>query len=274
MMANNRVSIIVPTYNRGYIIKNVLQSILNQTYTEFELLVVDDASTDQTKEVVCAMEDDRIAYHRMEQNGGPSAARNYGIWKARYDYIAFGDSDDFWHTDKLYRQMEVLTDAGEDIGFCYHKIRYQMGENQYAILPSEKIPAEKKAGNIFAQLLEDNMVACPSLLVRRKCVMEAGGFDTDLKALEDYDLALRIAKKYQAVFIDAVLLESSFSLTGVSGNPVNYLLASCRLVYQYKKEYLATGTLNHRLEIIIRDAETIGMKEHFVKMLERIMVSA
>ncbi len=273
MMTNHWVSIIVPAYNRGYIIRDVLQSILNQTYTEFELLVVDDASADQTKEVVCAIADDRIVYHRLEQNGGPSAARNYGIRKARYDYIAFGDSDDFWHPDKLCRQMEVLTGSGEDTGFCYHKIRYQMGENQYAILPSENIPAEKKSGDIFAQLLEDNMVDCPSLLVWRQCLMEAGGFDTDLKALEDYDLALRMAKRYQAAFIDAVLLESSFSVTGVSGNPVNYLLASCRLVYKYKKEYLATGTLNHRLEVILRDAEAIGMKEHFVKMLERIMVS-
>ena len=67
--------------------------------------------------------------------------------------------------------------------------------------------------------------------------MEAGGFDTDLKALEDYDLALRMAKRYQAAFIDAVLLESSFSVTGVSGNPVNYLLASCRLVYKYKRVF-------------------------------------
>ncbi len=270
-MKKEKVSIILPTYNRCNMLSNVIDSILTQTYSDFELLIIDDASTDQTKELVYSITDDRIRYFRLEQNSGPSVARNYGIGKALFDYIAFADSDDLWFLDKLQKQMEILKKSETDTGFCYHKIIYNFGKNQYAILPSEEIPLEKKIGNIYKQLLYDNMVACPSMLIRRECLAKAGGFDTNLKALEDYDLALRLAKRYKAAFVNEVLLESSYSTTGVSGNSVNYLLASCHMLNKYKADYLATETFNHRLEIIIRDAEIIGMKEHFVKILEYMM---
>lgn len=270
-MAREKVSIILPSYNRAYILGQALESILNQTYPDFELLVIDDGSTDGTEDLVQMYQDERIIYYKLEQNGGVSAARNYGIQQARYDYIAFEDSDDAWHEDKLQKQMEALTQADTETGFCYHKMRYDMGENQYIILPAEQTPLEKKSGDIYAQLLYDNLVDCPTILARRECVQQAGGFDTEMKALEDYDFALKMAKRKKAVFINEVLLESTFSAAGVSGSPLNYLTASCHLLRKYKADYLATGTLNHRIEIILRDAEAVGMMEPFVKLLEQIM---
>lgn len=267
-MTDAMVSIILPTYNRANILGKAIESVLNQTYPHFELLVVDDGSTDHTKELIQSYSDARIQYLRLKENGGQAKARNYGIEHARYDYIAFEDSDDIWHTDKLAIQMECLLQAPLEVGFTYHKIRYDMGNHYSAIIPTEAVSIEKKSGDIYAQLLWDNLVDCPSILAKKECILQAGGFDTGMKALEDYDLALKMAKNYQAIFIDRILLESTYSTSGVSGNSVNYLMASCYLLQKYKKDYLKTDTLNHRLEIILRDAEAIGMKEQFVKLLE------
>lgn len=271
-MTNRKVSIILPTYNRAYILKNAINSILNQTYTNFELIIVDDGSTDNTCELVNSFNDSRIVYYYTKINQGASAARNYGIEKASCDFIAFEDSDDTWRPQKLEKQMKAF-EKSDDIGFVYHKICYDMGKNSCAILPPDSIPLSQKSGNIYHQLLYDNLVDCPSLIVRRQCLQDIGLFDTSLKALEDYDLVLRLAKNYQAEFINEILLDSTYSTTGVSGNSVNYLVASCMLIKKYKADYLASNTLNHRLEIILRDSKAIGMQEHFVSLLEKIMCS-
>ncbi len=269
-MKREKVSVILPTYNRVHCLEQAVQCVLKQTYEEIELIIVDDASNDGTEELVKNMRDERIRYYFSNQNQGASGARNFGMEKAKYDYIAFQDSDDYWHKDKLEKQMKALQ-ARPEAGFCYHKMRYDLGGGSYAVLPSEEIGLEKRNGTIYAQLLYDNMVSPPVLLARRECIRNTGLFDLEFKALEDYDYALRMAKNYAAVFVDEVLLEASYSTTGVSGNAVNYLLASCRLIQKYKADYQQTGTLNHRLEVILRDSAAIGMQEQFVRLLEQIL---
>jgi len=271
-MQKEKVSIILPTYNRAHTLRRSLESVLNQTYKNFEVILVDDGSTDNTKELVESYQDDRIKYYHAGLNKGAAAARNYGLERANCDYIAFQDSDDIWHADKLEKQMKVLTEAPKEVGFVYHKIMYDMGNNYCAILPSEEVEVEQKNGNIYAQMLYDNLVPCPAILMKRSCLEKAGGFDEELKALEDYDFALKMAKCMDAAFIDEVLLDAAYSVDGVSGNAVNYLVASCLLVGRYKADYVATGTLNHRLEIILRDANAIGMQEQFVELLEKVLV--
>lgn len=270
-MQQEKVSIILPTYNRAHLLGKTLESILGQTYPFFELILVDDGSTDDTRHLVEKFGDRRIRYYNPGINQGAAAARNYGMAQADCDYIAFADSDDIWHRDKLEKQMDVLKRTDITTGFVYHKIAYDLGEGRCAVLPSEELPPEKKSGNIYAQLLYDNLVPCPSILVKRQCLEQAGEFDTELKALEDYDFALKMAAGYQAVFLDEILLEASYSTTGVSGNAINYLLASCRMVQKYRDDYLRTDTLNHRIEVILRDSEAIGMQEQFVSLLERMI---
>lgn len=272
-MAKDKVSIILPTYNRAHMLKKSLGSVLAQTYPWFEILLVDDGSTDNTRELVEAYGDKRIRYYYAGQNQGAAAARNFGLERADGEYIAFQDSDDVWHKDKLEKQMNAIRDADESVGVVYHKIAYDFGAGRYAILPSEQIAEERKSGMIYAQMLYDNLIPCPSMLVRRSAVVETGKFDTDLKALEDYDFALKLTKKYKAYFIKEVLLEASYSNQGVSGNPANYLIASCMLLAKYKRDYLQTDTFNHRVEVILCDAEKIGMKEQFVQLLEKLLKS-
>lgn len=95
------VSVVIPTYNRAHLVGRAIQSVLNQTYQDFEIIVVDDGSTDNTEEVVKSFNDPRIRYIRHDQNRGGSAARNTGIKMARGEYIAFQDSDDEWLPEKL-----------------------------------------------------------------------------------------------------------------------------------------------------------------------------
>lgn len=266
-----KVSIILPTYNRKQKLKRAIDSILCQSYPEFELIIADDASTDGTEELIRSYPDTRIRYVRLPSNQGAAAARNYGLQQAQCKYIAFEDSDDIWRPTKLEKQMQILTHVDGRVGFVYHKIVYDMGENRYAVLPSEEVGSEKKSGDIYAQMLYDNLVPCPSILATRECVTATGGFDTQLKALEDYDFALKMAKQYHGIFIDEILLDAEYSTSGVSGNAVNYLLASCMLVQRYKEDYLKTGTFDHRVEIILRDSQAIGMQEQFVALLEKVI---
>ena len=266
------VSVILPTYNRAGILQKAIDSVLTQTYQDLELVIVDDGSTDQTADVISGLTDSRIRYVYTELNRGAAAARNYGIAQASPEaaFIAFEDSDDLWHPDKLEKQMREM-EKHPEAGFCYHKIAYDMGGGYQAILPDERLPLEKKQGEIYAQLLYDNLVDCPSMLIRREVLDQIGGFDEMLKALEDYDLALRLAKAAPAAFVNEVLLDSAYSTTGVSGSAVNYLTASCILVGKYKKDYLDTNTFNHRVERILEDAEQAGVKEQMIGFLEKVL---
>ena len=259
-MAKAKVSIILPTYNRAHTLGSSLESVLKQTYPWFEIILVDDGSKDNTRALVESYGDERIRYYY---------ARNYGLERAECDYIGFQDSDDVWRSDKLEKQMRVLEEA--DVGMVYHKIAYDFGEGRYAILPSEQIPLEKKSGYIYEQMLYDNLIPCPSIVAKRDVIEKAGGFDTELKALEDYDFALKLAKGCKVQFIDEVLLDAAYSQSGVSGDAVNYLLASCRLIQKYKEDYLKTDPFNHRIEVILRDSQAIGMQDQFVQLLEKML---
>lgn len=267
-----KVSVILPTYNRAGILRKAVDSVLSQTYRELELLIVDDGSTDHTADVVRSCADDRIRYFYTELNRGAAAARNYGIRKASSDtaWIAFEDSDDLWRPEKLEKQMREI-EKHPEAGFCYHKIRYDFGGGASAILPDERLPVEKKRGDIYAQMLYDNLAACPSLLIKKTLLEQAGGFDEMLNALEDYDFALQLARRSPAAFVDEVLLDASYSTTGVSGNTVNYLTASCILLGKYKRDYLDTKTFDHRVESIIADAERAGVREQIISFMEKTL---
>ena len=266
------VSVVLPTFNRAGSIGASINSVLAQTYREFELIIVDDGSSDETDDVIAGYSDERIRYIHTPSNRGAAGARNYGIENAskESEYIAFEDSDDLWHADKLEKQLKAI-ETEQNAGFCYHKIRYDMGGGYSAILPDERIPVEKKSGDIYSQLLYENMVDCPSMLIKKELLAKVGVFNESYKALEDYDLALRMAKLSGAAFVDEVLLESAYSTTGVSGSTANYLIASCQLLAAYKADYLASGHFDHRVEVIVEDAKRAGMQDQIVALLEKLL---
>jgi len=267
------VSIVLPTYNRAQIIMSSIESVLNQTYEKFELIIVDDGSTDDTQDIIAEIKDERIRYLKQEENHGQASARNIGIKAAKYSLIAFQDSDDWWHPRKLELQVEAMRFANEQTGMVYHKIRYQTGGGNEIIIPNEARLSENKSGNIYKELLRSNLIGMPTLLLKKESIDKIGNFDESMRSLEDYDLVLRIAKDYDAVFLDEVLLEAGVTKGSVSANSVQHILASCTLIQKYKDDYIKTGTLNHRLEKILRDAELIGIQDKVASLLEKIIVS-
>nr|MCR5451938.1 glycosyltransferase [Lachnospiraceae bacterium] len=220
-MDNKFVSVIIPTYNRAYCLKNAIDSILSQTYPHLELIIVDDGSTDNTTELINSYNDDRLRYLKLDKNAGQSAARNIGLENSKYDLISFHDSDDIWHKDKLEKIVPLFNES--DIGFAYHKLSYDLGDNMCLILPDENIPLEKKSGDIYAQLLYDNLVDMPALTLTREAYEKTGKLDESLKCLEDYDYALRLAQNFNAGFYNEILLESTLTSDGVSSRSVDYL---------------------------------------------------
>lgn len=263
------VSVILPTYNRAHMIKKSIDSVLSQTYSDFELIIIDDGSTDGTEEIISEYKDDRIVFRKLEENGGgQSKARNFGIQMAKYDYLAFEDSDDIWYPNKLELQMKAIQNTSPKVGMVYHKMKYEIPEYGTVVLPQGE---RKRSGNIYKELLYDNMIGMPTLLVKKACVEDVGLLDESFNCLEDWDWVLRIAKKYEAIFIDEILLDSDYSVTGVSGKSYAFVMTMCKLVLKYKKDLLETNTLNHRLEIILRDSERLGIRDEVVNILERIM---
>jgi len=192
------VSIILPTYNREHLLSRAIQSVLNQTYQDFELIIVDDGSTDDTEKVVKNFNCEIIKYIRHDKNKGLSAARNTGIRVAKGDYMAFQDSDDEWMPEKLEKQIRAFETASPAVGIVYTG-RYRIINNKKDYMPPTKWTP--KDSDLFNNLLKANFVAPPTALVRRECFERTGMFDEQFPAFEDWELFLRMSRYYQFKFI-------------------------------------------------------------------------
>lgn len=269
--AKEKVSIIIPTYNREHLIQRAIKSVLNQSYGEFELLIVDDGSTDNTEEVVRQIKDDRIRYIRCEENKGAAAARNRGIAEAKYDYIAFQDSDDEWYPSKLEKQMKVMLESSEKTGVVYCEYHYDGVNGVEGISPSREIPLEQKQGYIFPELLAGNMIGTPTMLVKKECFDKVGLFNEKFPCLEDYELVLRIAREYEVGFVPECMVEVHANTESVTNNVEGYLYASCILAGTYKKELLEYGMFDIIVGSIVEKAKELNRLEDVVKYLEVVM---
>lgn len=194
-----KVSVVLPTYNRGWILSEAVNSVLGQDYANFELIVVDDGSTDNTQQILSRYGDRITTVHQSNQ--GVSAARNTGIRKAEGELIAFLDSDDFWFNTKLSRQVAFFKRQA-DMRIC------QTDEiwirNGVRVNPKKK--HRKQAGMIFEHCLPLCLISPSAVMIRKPLFDEIGLFDEQLPACEDYDLWLRIACRYPVGLIDEPLI--------------------------------------------------------------------
>ena len=194
-----KVSVIVPTYNRANRLEGTLRSIVSQTYQDFELIVVDDGSTDNTSKVIESFPS--AQYLPMKKNSGVSKARNIGLACAKGEFICFLDSDDLWKEKKLEIQIHWM-ESNTDNQVCYTDeiwIRNGVRVNQMN-------KHRKYTGDIFRHCLALCIVSPSSVMIRAKLFSEIGNFDESLPACEDYDLWLRIAVKYAFHFIEEPLI--------------------------------------------------------------------
>lgn len=193
------LTIIIPTYNRADFLRESIHSVLSQTFADYELIVVDDGSSDHTEEVV--REFPRIRYVACSENSGVSHARNLGIKLARGRYVCFLDSDDLWIKNKLEVQIRWM-EAHADCQVCYtDEIWIRKGVR---VNPMNK--HRKYSGDIFSHSLSLCIVSPSSVLMRSSLFDEVGLFDEGLPACEDYDLWLRISLKYPVHFIAEKLI--------------------------------------------------------------------
>ena len=198
-MSSPLVSVIIPTYNRSSFVLEALDSVLKQTIEDFELIVVDDGSTDETEKAL-AQYQGRFIYH-LQGNQGVSAARNRGIQTARGKWIAFLDDDDLWMPEKLETQIRFFSQNPKAMICQTEEIWIRNGRR---VNPRKK--HQKFSGDIFAPSLLLCLVSPSAVMIKRELFEQVGCFDETLPACEDYDLWLRISAQFPIFLIDRPLV--------------------------------------------------------------------
>ena len=205
-MIKDLVSVIIPTYNRAHLIKRSTMSVLNQTYSNLELIIVDDGSTDNTEEVVKSIDDNRVIYIK-QSNQGACAARNNGIDHAKGEFIAFHDSDDVWHEDKLEKQIKCLRETGADMVYCHVF---------YVKNSKERILSKSRICNDGFLNMRLPLGISPQTFLGTKSIFNDEKFDVSMPRYQDFELILRLQKKYKIYcmkgpYVDYYLQNDSIS---------------------------------------------------------------
>ncbi|KFF06167.1 glycosyltransferase family 2 protein [Flavobacterium reichenbachii] len=210
-------SIIIPLYNKENFIKNTIQSVLEQTFGDFEIIVINDGSTDKSEEKILQFEDLRISYFSTENNG-VSAARNYGITKASASYITFLDADDYWRPIFLEAMLQNIKRFPEQKVFA-GAIEFETSKKtipaQYSIIKSDP---ESQIVNYFKASLKESAIWTSCAVFHTTIFSEIGNFDTKIKSGQDTDLWIRIGLKYPVVFIWKILARYVYDSKSLSKN--------------------------------------------------------
>jgi glycosyltransferase involved in cell wall biosynthesis len=231
-----KVSVIIPTYNRAHVIRRALHSVLRQTYENLEVIVVDDASTDNTVDVVASIHDERIVFLQQKNRRGAAVARNIGIQAATGDFVAFQDSDDEWLSEKIEKQMAMMLSANVSIGLVYTGfLRFENKTATY--FPSKNV--KMKSGRILGSLLIGNFVTTQSVVVRKDCLTQVGLFDEQLPRLQDWELFIRLAGLYEFTCIDEPLLIVFHTPQSITSDNTLFPIALKILLEKHEKQFLS-----------------------------------
>ncbi len=234
-MPNPRVSVVIAAYNREDSVHAAATSVLEQTYPDFELIIVDDGSSVGTIAALEPISDPRLTVIATGENRGVSAARNRGIEAARGHWVAFHDSDDIWRPEKLAKQMADLDAPGADFvaGYCGMEIEgtgaEKAGPPRY--VPDPAIP--HRSGAIMPSLISQSFISTQTLIMRRDLLERHGGFDEDLKALVDWELMLGIAPEGPVALVDEPLVLQRFSDNSITRNSARRVAARAHLVEKH-----------------------------------------
>lgn len=240
-----RVSVVIPTYNRSDFLCEAVDSVLAQTFRDFEILIVDDGSTDGTRGVVDEKygKDSRVHYIYRENSGGPAAPRNTGIAKARGDFIALLDHDDLWLPKKLDFQIQAL-DEHPEASLCFSDalVRGKDSETSYFKMMKFEGPPTLK------RMLESDYIPSASAVVKKTCFERLGGFDETIKAADDWDMWIRVLAQYEAVFVDKPLYVHRLHEDQMSHNKVLTRRSALQVYQKHKALYLREGIGPERMQ--------------------------
>ena len=229
------ISVIVPVFNGELTIQETINSILNQTFKNIEVIISDDGSTDSTLEIVSNISDSRIKILSYP-NAGVSASRNRGIFQAKGEYISFMDADDLWTPDKLELQWQALQDNPQ-AAVAYSWTDY-IGESSQFLKSGRRIKAN---GDVFGRLLVTNFLENGSNpLISKEALEKIGGFDESLSASEDFDLWLKLSANYEFVCVEKPQILYRSSINSLSSNLKNMEATSLKVIeraFSYPKAY-------------------------------------
>jgi len=239
-MEKNKVSIIIPTYNRSHLLKRSVESVLDQRYSNIEIIVIDDASKDNSKEVLEAINDNRIIYIRNIKNKGANFSRNLGLEKSSGEYIAFLDDDDYYSDEnKLLKQLEL---------FHKNKKLVFVGCGYYD-KSSNKKRYPKVKGKISKDLLLNFSDIETSTIVIKKCAIEkVGFFDESLPSEQNHDFFYRISKVGEFDYLDEVMVIKDQPKNQISSNPKNKIFG---YILFHKKHIKDIKNLNLKKKIYL-----------------------
>lgn len=259
------ISVIMPTYNRAYVLNNAIDSVLGQTYDDWELIVVDDCSSDDTGNVVrkYMQRDSRIKYIRQEKNKGANACRNFGIKSAKGEYIALLDSDNVWYAHKLEKQIELLRNADDDIAVVYCREKKVDGENE-SNFPIDNFEAE----DIKEILCQRNVIDSSTALIKKECFYKIGFFDETLPRLQEWEFFIRllVVHNYKALFINEILNVSYIQNDSISKNSEKYFTATTELMKRYPEYFEKSIAFQERVMW-----EMLNNSENLEYALEKIL---
>lgn len=198
---NPVVSVVIPMYNRQNVIGRAIESVLRQTFTNFEVIIIDDCSSDNSCSVVEQYTDSRIKLIRCDENHGANYCRNIGIKESTGKYIAFQDSDDEWTKDKLEIQIQYMIEKDASVSFSPY-----IYADSNEIIPSNYLELSSDKELLRTTLKKYNVVGTPTLVIRKDIVNTVGVFDDKMPRLQDYEYVLRIIQKYNIVCCPHILL--------------------------------------------------------------------
>jgi len=220
----SKVSVIIPAYNAMTYLPKTVESVLKQTFTDFEVLIVDDGSSDNTAEWASQLTDPRIKLV-FQENQGAAGARNTGITNSQGEYIAFLDSDDLWEPTKLEKQVKCL-DENLSVGLVHTWIAFVDQQSNLA----GKVMTTRGEGDIWKQVVEYNPVRCGSTAMVRRCCFDFGVFDQSIRFAEDWDMWIRIASRYSFAIVKEPLVYYREHPHNKSKNYEKLLLSLCQII--------------------------------------------
>ena len=223
------ISVVIPSYNRAPLLKRAMESVLNQTFSDIELIVVDDGSTDDTARVVEGFMDPRVRYV-YQKNSGACVARNRGIDEAVGDYIAFHDSDDLWHGNKLELQLATLIEQKADVLFC--RMNRVVNEKKVGLVSDYF-----KSGFLPRDVLP--MSIGTQTLIGKSFVFKQEKFDPEMPRFQEFEMLVRIQKKFSIYCMDDALVDYLLQDDSISKKPERYLQA-WNLMLQKHPDFMAT----------------------------------
>ena len=226
------VSVVIPTHNRAHLLGRALRSVLRQSFTDFELIVVDDASADDTTNIINGFPDKRIKYIRHGSNLGAPAARNTGIANARGHYIGLLDDDDEWYPEKLAKQVLKFSQVPETVGLIYsgYEVRESDGRLLRTYLPEAR-------GDVHLRLLLGTTLGSPTPLILKDCFQKVGHFDESLKSCQDWDMWKRIADHYEFDYVPEILAIGYRHERQISADFASMIPGRTRMVQKHLAEF-------------------------------------